>query len=236
MSFVDWLFGRKPAATKGSKGHAHSQPASSPASNLATSQSLSHSLNHPHAGASPVSTRREMLRVVLRDTLNRHGIPTAWITADMLVATSRAKEPGIHWRLSVKHWDPRLLNHTVALQNNLIKRVMSFDPLATNWLMGISWQLALEDESECPPMPHPGIWTSDAHAPIVAAAAPEVAGGVIEGPVVIASKAPDPQADSAANAKEDLERLFKIRDEDLLRNGGADGPRHTFAATEPAKL
>ncbi len=233
MSLVDWLFGRKPAPKKASRGHAPSQPPHS-SSHLASS----HSQSHANAGASPASTRREMLRVVLRDTLNRHGIPSAWITADMLVATSRGKEPGIHWRLSVKHWDPRLLNHAVALQNNLIKRVMSFDPLATNWLMGISWQLVLEDESACPPMPHPGIWTSDAHAPIITRpAAPDVSSGIIEGPVLISASVTEAHPEnSTSTAKEDLERLFKIRDDDMQRNGAHEGGRPIFAATEPAKL
>lgn len=236
MSLVDWLFGRKPVSAKAAhRAHAHSQP-SHPASHLASAHSQTHSQSHPHAGASPASTRREMLRVVLRDTLNRHGIPAAWITADMLVATSRAKEPGIHWRLCVKHWDPRLLNYTVALQNNLIKRVMSFDPLATNWLMGISWQLALDDESACPPMPHPGIWTSEPHAPIIARPAVDASSGIIEGPVLIGASAADAHADASSTAREDLDRLFKIRDEDLQRNSAHDGGRPAFAATEPAKL
>ena len=99
------------------------------------------------------NTRRELLRVVLRDTLNRHGIPTAWITAELLSTTSRSAERGIHWRLHVKHWDSRLLEHSVALQNALIKRVLAFDPLAANWLDGISWQVSLADESMCPPLP-----------------------------------------------------------------------------------
>ena len=231
MSLIDRIFGRTGPAQRPSHSqpHAHSQPhsQSAPHSNL----SSVHSQMTPQAIASQNATRRELLRVVLRDTLTRHGIPTSWITADMLVATSRQREPGIHWRLSIKHWDERLMTHTVALQNNMIKRVMSFDPLATNWLMGISWQLALDDESACPPMPHPGMWTSEPHRP-PEVPAPAVAGGsgdVISGPVLIGR--PEPQA----TAREDLEKLFAIRDADRQRNA-ADEPLHTFAATEPAKL
>ena len=86
MSLIDLLFGRpRPSAT-------HSQPHSHIGS------------AHSHMSKNPtVATRREMLRVVLRDTLTRHGIPASWITAEMLVATSRGRDPGLHWRLVVKH-------------------------------------------------------------------------------------------------------------------------------------
>ena len=231
MSLIDRLFGRagpKPRASQPPHSQPHSQSHSQ--SHLSSVQSQM----SPHAVATQNSTRRELLRVVLRDTLTRHGIPTAWITADMLVATSSKREPGIHWRLSIKHWDERLMTHTVALQNNLIKRVLSFDPLATNWLMGISWQLALDDESACPPMPHPGMWTSEPHrvADKPEAAAPGGSGDVISGPVLIGGAT---AGDAASTAREDLEKLFAIRDADRERHG-KDEPAHTFAATEPAKL
>jgi hypothetical protein len=231
MSIMDLLFGRKPAKTRGAQ---NSRPDSQPASQISSVQSQM----SPHAVASQNSTRRELLRVVLRDTLTRHGIPTAWISADMLVATSRAREPGIHWRLSVRHWDERLMVHSVALQNNLIRRVLSFDPLATSWLMGISWQMALEDESNCPPMPHPGIWTQAPQRALAAAAAApapgEIAGGsgdVIAGPVVIGGSS---ASDDSRSAREDLEKLFAVRDADIA-NHARQHPA-TFAPTEPAKL
>ncbi|MBG9387777.1 hypothetical protein [Caenimonas aquaedulcis] len=233
MSLINRLLGRNANATRTtqpphSQPHSHSQSPSVPHSQISSVQSQM----SPHAVATQNATRRELLRVVLRDTLTRHGIPTSWITAEMLVATSRLREPGIHWRLSIKHWDERLMTHTVALQNNMIKRVMSFDPLATNWLMGISWQFALDDESACPPMPHPGIWTAEPHRPVEVAPVALTVGGsgdVISGPVVIG------HADPAATAREDLEKLFAIRDADRLHNSQAGSP-HTFAPTEPSKL
>jgi hypothetical protein len=113
--------------------------------------------------------RRELLRLVLRDTLNRTGIPTSWIGADLLAATSRGREPGIHVRLLLKHWDPRLMLHGVAFENAFKKRVLTLDPLAERWLLGLSWQYSLADEGACPAMPHPGIWTSSIPGPALAA-------------------------------------------------------------------
>jgi hypothetical protein len=160
--------------------------------------------------------RRELLRVALRDTLNNHGIPPAWLGAETLVTTSRAQR-GIHWRLLVKHWEPQLLLHSVALQQNLMKRLMALDPKADSWLMGISWQFALPDESVCPPMP-----------PRLAAAAAQAAAAVPR-----PAKPPQPAA-PAGHAKADLEQMFAARDEALRRE--ADDPGAAFQRTEPAPL
>lgn len=222
MSFLGRLFRWSASSPPASTSHTPSQITSG------------HSLSSAAPAGSQNATRRELLRVVLRDTLQRHGIPTSWIAGETLIATSRQHASGIHWRLVIKHWDPRLLAHGVAFQHALIKRVMSFDPLASGWLMGISWQFQLADESVCPPLPHAGTWTAEPRGP--APAAPPVlpggAGDVIAGPVVIGAArttaAPDP-----STARADLEKLFAVRDADRQRHEAGDPDTPAFAATRP---
>jgi hypothetical protein len=226
MSFFKQIFG---VSTKGpnstSKTHSALSPATSPPSRSAASDS---------------ATRRELLRVVLRNTLNRHGIPTTWVGAEMLLATSRGREPGIHWRLVVRHWDPRLLTHAVALQNALIVRVLAFDPLAAQWLMGISWQFSLSDESLCPPMPHPGTWTAEPRGAAEPArdAAPSSYGDVIAGPERIPDAAPNPPPTEEDDVRADLEKLFAIRDAELGQSSqaGSDATEPMYLRTEPQPL
>jgi hypothetical protein len=146
MSFLKRIF----ASSAPEAGASQPAPQSLPASTLNTKSPMSQEN----------ASRRELLRLVLRDTLNRTGIPTSWLGADLLAATSRGREPGIHVRLLLKHWDPRLMLHGIAFEQAYRKRVMTLDPLAERWLLGISWQYSLDDESACPPLPHPGIWTS----------------------------------------------------------------------------
>jgi hypothetical protein len=184
--------------------------------------------------------RRELLRVVLRDTLHRHGIPPAWLDAEVLVSTSRNGERGIHWRLMVKHPDPRLLSCSVALQHALIKRLTTFDPLASAWLTGLSWQYVLPEDAPYPAMPPPSAWKEAPSQP-VAAAAPEAGGAdVIAGPETV--KAASEQSTQALrDAKADLDQLFAVRDADYLRHGGResagdDATQPMFLGTEPAKL
>ena len=150
MSFLKRLFASSDPSGSGNPA-SQSAPQSVPASTLNAKGPMSQEEN---------SSRRELLRLVLRDTLNRTGIPTSWIGADLLTATSRGREPGIHDRLLLKHWEPRLMQHGIAFESAYKKRLLTFDPLSERWLLGISWQYSLDDDSACPPMPHPGIWTS----------------------------------------------------------------------------
>jgi hypothetical protein len=209
MNLLRKLFGLPAAKAASSRAHSQLSSASSQQSKSSTS--------------SPTSTRRELLGLALRDTLTRQGIPAAWLSAEMLLFTSRGREPGIHLRLLIKHWDPRLLLHAVALQNVLIVRLLAIDPLASDWLIGISWQFALPDEGACPLMPHPGSWTANA----------ELAHPAPEERRAQASQAP-------ADVKSDLERLFAVRDAELEMNAqrlaGTDATQPMFLKTEPMEL
>jgi hypothetical protein len=175
---------------------------------------------------SPQSVRKELVRVTARDTLLHNGIPADWVRADPLTTAAPGREPGVHVRLSVLHWDPRLMVHAVALQQHLEKRIHAMDPQASQWLMGLSWQFALKDSSDCPPLPHPGSWT--APPPTTMPAAPDTEPGsadVISGPTRIAG------ADAATSARAELERMLSERDADFKKDGGA-----AFETTQPMKL
>ncbi len=191
MSFLKRIFA--PASSPASRPAANSQPASQ--------FSLPESSQHSQSPAAQQNaSRRELLRLVLRDTLNRTGIPNSWIGADLLAATSRGREPGIHVRLLLKHWDPRLMLHGMAFQNSYYKRVLTLDPLAERWLLGISWQYSLADDSNCPQLPHPGVWTSAVPPELMMAAATAAAAGtagdpadLLGGSIVISGPAASPE-------------------------------------------
>ncbi|GAB2600356.1 hypothetical protein GCM10027034_36870 [Ramlibacter solisilvae] len=185
--------------------------------------------------SSRTNVRRELLKVVLRDTLIRHGIPSKWVVAEVLTSTSRTGATGTHLRLVVKHWEPRLLHYAIPLQRSLLKRARIFDPLSTNWLTGISWRFELTDESGCPDMPHPGSWTASPTEPVPAVTpAPVRSQGleVIEGPVRITD--PSARRDWEAEVRADLEQLRAIRSADAHQHSTT--PRDPFQRTEPMKL
>lgn len=215
MGMLDLLLGRKaePPAKPRNSG-----PAASGSAQFEASQQSPQSTN---------SLRKDLLRVALRELLIRNGIPQAWISADMLRTTSSKREQGLHVRFILRRWEPRLMEHGPAFEQEFLHRLLMLDPRARDWLSGFSWQFGLDDASACPPLPHPGSWTAPpAPPPEPPALAPLTKpGDIIEGPVVIPRGRND--------VRDDLEQLLALRDADLERHPrGADH----FAATRPASL
>jgi hypothetical protein len=157
------------------------------------------------------ANRRELLRAVLRDTLQRHGIPTEWIGAELLASTLSNGEHGLHWRLHLKHWEPKLLPYAVALEEALHEHLVAADPSADRWLTGISWQFAVKDRSLCAPLPLPQTWIAGRRGP------PQHG----------------PQAD-VENARADLNKMLSNRETEMPHSPDALPP--TWAPTQPAKF
>ena len=107
-------------------------------------------------------TRSELLKIALRDTLHRNGIPVQWIQAECHSATTATRQRGIHLRLVLRQWEPRLLPYAVAVQRSVRQRIMRLDPLAATWLTGISWRLEPQDDTPCPALPAPDFWRQQA--------------------------------------------------------------------------
>jgi hypothetical protein len=220
--FFGWLSRPAKSTTK-----TNAKPAKTPAAAAPAPQHSQQFLNSQSSQSATNSThgiRKDLLRMVLRETLTRNGIPVAWVGADMLRTTGRAgRDAGIHVRLLMHHWDPRLLVHGVAFEQNFCKRVVAMDPLATNWLMGVSWQYAMEDQSACPVLPHPGSWTAMPHEPAAVRRSGAAFAGadVIAGPVTIQKPTDE--------VKADLDRLLSMHDTD--KRDAED-----FAATQPIQL
>ena len=174
---------------------------------------------------SPQAVRKDLLKLVLRETLTRNGIPLPWLSADLLRTSSSRREAGIHVRFLVRVWEPKLLACGPALENDFLQRLLLLDPQSANWLMGFSWQFTLPENHALQPLPQPGSWSTP-REPLVPAMAPETKpGDIIEGPVVIPRPAEDVRAD--------LERLLAARDDDMKRHAQEGDP---FAATRPATL
>jgi hypothetical protein len=214
MGMMDLLRGKKPTPAK------QRQPQSAPNSTQFVASQQAPVSNSPHA------VRKDLLKLVLRETLTRNGIPQVWVTADLLRTANSRREQGIHVRFLVRVWDPRLMQFGPALEKEFVQRLLLLDPQAGQWLMGFSWQFALPDDFVTPALPHPSSWTAtQAREPDPRAAPHTKPGDIIEGPVVIPRPADD--------ARADLERLLAAGDDEMKRHAqGGD----TFAATRPATL
>jgi len=223
MAFFDWMRKGTPGR---SAGNGTPGAASAAASQFAPSQfAPSTQAGTAHA------QRKNLLRMVLRDTLAQNGIPSHWLDADLLRSTAQGREQGIHVRLLIRHWDPRLLEYGVAFEQNFHQRLTTMDPLAADWLMGISWQFAMDDTSACPPLPNPGSWTRQ--QPGAAPAARNDAARTAESAPAGRPARREPAPAAAPEAvKGELERMLAGRDEAHRRQ--AQGPG--FAQTQPVSI
>jgi hypothetical protein len=175
--------------------------------------------------------RRQLVHVLLRDLLRKHGIPAHWIELQMLVVSSSRRGDGLHLRLVVKHWDQRLMDYALALQNELKTDVVRFDPLASHWVHGISWQLEMADSCPYTTLPDKSFWLE----PVKQAApmAPAVAIAVAAVPVVQAMAAAPTTEEN--DALEDLDSLFFIRDQEIAKSAGEHAPVG-YESTQPSPL
>ncbi|WP_411882575.1 hypothetical protein [Polaromonas sp. YR568] len=124
----------------------------------------------PSEEASVIAVRQQLIQVLLRDTARRSGIPPQWLDCQMLLTSGRSQGEGMYVRIIMKHWDQRLLTYAAAFQKALLADIMRFEPHATQWLHGISWQLDGGDSCPHQELPHPSFWMqSNAQRPAAAA-------------------------------------------------------------------
>lgn len=116
--------------------------------------------------------RRQLIHVLLRDALRRHGINPAWIDCQILIVSSRSRGAGMYVRLVVRHWDESLVRYLVAFQKALQSDVLRFEPRASEWLHGISWQLEPENEFPYMVMPDKSFWQAATPAIVAKPAEP----------------------------------------------------------------
>lgn len=173
--------------------------------------------------------RRQLVQVLLRDVLRRHGIPRHWIDCQMLVASSRSRGPGMYVRLVVRQWDDRLMNYAFAFQNALLADIARFEPRATSdWLHGISWQLEVADTCPYPTMPDKSFWLEPAKQAVpIASIAPVTS---------IAPAVQSAQSAEESDALQDLERLFAIRDQEINRQAAGGHAPAGYEKPQPLSL
>ena len=232
------------------------------------------------------ATRRQLVQVLLRDALRKYGIPPRWIDCQMLLVDSRSKGPGMYVRLVVRQWDDRLMNYAFAFQNALMVEITRFEPQATQWLHGISWQLDVAETCPHRDLPDKSFWAEPAKAaapagrpvPPVRASRPVVpstglptapsaaqplapaenapmsaaTASALAAPILASldqaqqprmpQAAPDEAAPRRAStgpdseAMKDLERLFRIRDQELGTQADSSPVPVGYEPTRPSPL
>lgn len=123
----------------------------------------------PPTATPPPSTRqhshiqRELVRVVLKDTLRLHGVPSGWIGCDVVVAPKRVNDEELAIQLVILKWNEALLRYAPALERQLLLDLDRFDPSVDHSRYLVSWRFAPDCGCPSTEMPDPKFWLRAAH-------------------------------------------------------------------------
>lgn len=174
--------------------------------------------------------RRELVQVVLRDTMRKHGIPSDWIECRILSSTSRSGRTGLHVNFVVRQAHDRLITYVFAFQDSFERELARFEPRARDWLLSLGWEFQGFDPAQ---MPDPHAWVQSGPAPLMAMDGAPVRGSRRD-------EAEPPKTDD--DVQRDLQALFAIRDAALADASGQprgaskprpERPENDFQPTQP---
>lgn len=84
--------------------------------------------------------RRELVQVVLRDTMRKHGIPSDWMDCRILSVSAPKGQTGMHVQFIVRQGDDRLMPFVHAFQDTFWQELEKFETNPRNWLLSVAWQ------------------------------------------------------------------------------------------------
>ena len=178
--------------------------------------------------------RRELVQVVLRDTMRKHGIPSDWIECRILSTVSRSGRRGLHMNFVVRKAHERLLTYVFAFQDSFERELARFDPRASDWLLSLGWEFQGFNADE---MPDPRTWVHSGPAPLQALP------GLVAG-AAFQSSDPRARADDVVDSSKpdneierDLRALFAIRDAAMADTAvkPPPGAPADFESTQPSE-
>jgi hypothetical protein len=183
--------------------------------------------------------RRELVQVMLRDTMRKHGIPSDWIECRVLSAVTRTGRRGLHVNFVVLQAHEQLLPYVFAFQDSFERELSRFEPRWRDWLMSLGWEFTGFKHAE---MPDATNWSHGVRMP------EPLPGGAMPARAVPEPVEPEPEphesepaeAESARSDDEiqqDLEALFAIRDAALADAAGGQGRgsgQPDFEPTQPS--
>jgi hypothetical protein len=172
--------------------------------------------------------RRELVQMVLRDTMRKHGIPSDWIECRVLSTVNRVGRHGMHVNFVVKQAHERLLGYVFAFQDSFERELSRFEPRARDWLLSLGWEFQNFNATE---MPDPRTWSQSGSAPLQGANGRALPTDFP--PLQVPVEAEPPKSDE--DVQRDLRALFAIRDAAMsdTKRPRAPSEQNDFEPTQP---
>jgi hypothetical protein len=111
-----------------------------------------------HSVAQHTNIKRELIRVVLKDTLRQQGVPYDWLACEIIIIPRGPDDEELHIQLVVMKWNELLMRYAMALQQQLLHGLDRFDPSVDHSTYIISWRFAPECGCPFTVMPPPMFW------------------------------------------------------------------------------
>ncbi|MCG2595075.1 hypothetical protein LZ009_20035 [Ramlibacter sp. XY19] len=173
--------------------------------------------------------RRELIQVLTRDVMRKHGIPSDWLECRILSTVTRSGRAGLHVNFVVRQAHEQLLGYVFAFQDSFLSELARFEPRARDWLVSVGWEFeghGVSSSQGAPavrlagaPPPQSG------RVPLVPPAQPRAFA-----PTDDAMVAELPRSDE--DMQQDLQALFAIRDA-AIADAAKNEDRPDFEQTRP---
>jgi len=85
--------------------------------------------------------RRDLVKLALRDTMRKYGVPSDWIDCRALSAVTRTQQSGMHVQFLVRKSDRQVMNYIHAFQDTFWQEIESIAPQARQWLVSVGWEV-----------------------------------------------------------------------------------------------
>lgn len=118
----------------------------------------------PDSSTQHSDVRRELIRVVLKDTLRLHGVPFGLLACEVIIVARAPGEEELHIQLVIMKWNEQLLRYASALQQQLRLGLDRFDPSIDHSRYIFSWRLSPNCGCPFPFMPDPKSWRQNTPA------------------------------------------------------------------------
>jgi hypothetical protein len=106
-------------------------------------------------GGNSRNERRDLLKLVLRETLAGSGFPKGVIKAELLASMPSGGPEAFHVRFVWCRWEPDVLLRSKGFEDAFVARLAAFDPESRKWLKGCSWRYALGEGATYPALVKP---------------------------------------------------------------------------------
>lgn len=108
--------------------------------------------------------RRELIRVVLKDSLRAHGIPTNWLACEVIIITRPQDRDELHIQLVILKWHEKLLRYADAFQREFLHDLDRFDPTVDHSGYIVSWRFSPDCDCPFKELPDPRTWLQSTQA------------------------------------------------------------------------